>query len=175
MAPALLEDKPISRRTLGHDMESFFAVIIWIASLEYGDEDRFLAKPLAKEVLDKKKTPMGIVHAKVYWFNDEERFYESIVVHFDQTYLDDDKFVDCLFNLRGILYPVAKFDLKARRHGGLGKNDNKVTEDPDPMKERLFWQCMEEIDAYFGETNGCDELKEIDRRKAAEGTDGEGT
>ena len=45
MAPVLLEDKQIPRRTLGHDMESFFAVIIWIATLDYDDEAVFLAKP----------------------------------------------------------------------------------------------------------------------------------
>ena len=48
MAPVLLEDKQIPRRTLGHDMESFFAVIIWIATLNYADEAAFQAKPLAK-------------------------------------------------------------------------------------------------------------------------------
>jgi len=45
-------------------MESFFAVIIWIATLDYDDEAVFLAKPLAKPLamtmLDKKKTPMDI-------------------------------------------------------------------------------------------------------------------
>jgi hypothetical protein len=46
MASALLNNKQIPRRTLGHDMESFFAVIIWIASLNYADEAAFLAKPL---------------------------------------------------------------------------------------------------------------------------------
>ena len=64
MAPVLLQDKQIPRRNLGHDMESFFAVIIWIATLDYDDEAVFLAKPLAKPLamtmLDKKKTPMDI-------------------------------------------------------------------------------------------------------------------
>jgi len=46
MAPVLLEDKPIHRRTLAHDMESFFAVIIWIATLNC-DEEAFQSKPLA--------------------------------------------------------------------------------------------------------------------------------
>src|SRR2546430_16677465 len=44
MAPVLLDDKPIPRRTLAYDMESFFAVIIWIASLDYADEAAFRAK-----------------------------------------------------------------------------------------------------------------------------------
>jgi hypothetical protein len=35
MAPGLLGDTKIPRRTLSHDMESFFAVIIWIATFTY--------------------------------------------------------------------------------------------------------------------------------------------
>jgi hypothetical protein len=170
MAPVLLDDEQIPRRTLGHDMESFFAVIIWIATLDYDDEAVFLAKPLAMTVLDKKKTPMDIVHAKAYWFNHPEKFYESITEHFDQPYREDEGFVDCLFNLREILYPVEKFDLKARRHGGLDKNDNKVTEDADPMKEGLFRQCMKEIDDYLDETKGYDEMGWIDLNSLAQHT-----
>src|SRR3954470_2822441 len=46
MSPVLLKDKQIPRRTLAHDMESFFAVIVWIATLDFADEVAFLAKPL---------------------------------------------------------------------------------------------------------------------------------
>ena len=68
MASALLKDEQIPRRTLGHDMESFFAVIIWIATLDYADEAAFQAKPLAITMLDRKKTPMDIAYAKISWF-----------------------------------------------------------------------------------------------------------
>src|SRR3954452_15285795 len=64
MASVLLDDEQIPRRTLGHDMESFFAVIIWMASLNYADEAAFQAKPLASMTLDKKNTPRDIVNAK---------------------------------------------------------------------------------------------------------------
>src|SRR5213082_2486920 len=74
MAPVLLEDKPIPRRTLAHDMESFFTVIIWIATLNYFDEAAFQAKPLAKAMLDKKKTPEDIVYAKESWFKNRKSF-----------------------------------------------------------------------------------------------------
>src|SRR5271170_6977360 len=57
MAPVLLDYEQILRRTLGHDMESFFAVIIWIATLDYDDEAALQAKPLASMMLDRKKTP----------------------------------------------------------------------------------------------------------------------
>jgi hypothetical protein len=170
MAPVLLKDEQIPRRTLGHDMESFFAVIIWIATLDYFDEAAFQAKPLAMTMLDKRKAPMDIVNAKENWFSHPKRFYESITEHFDQPYREDEGFVDCLFKLREILYPVEKFDLKAYRHGGLDKNDNKVTEDADPMKEGLFRQCMKEIDDYLGETKGCDEMRWIDCNSLARRT-----
>src|SRR5947208_15295507 len=38
MAPILLKDEQIPRRTLSLDMESFFAVIIWIATLDKENE-----------------------------------------------------------------------------------------------------------------------------------------
>src|SRR3954454_20843198 len=64
MAPVLLADKQIPRRTLAHDIESFFAVIIWIATLNYADEAALQAKPLASTMLDRKKTPRDIVGIK---------------------------------------------------------------------------------------------------------------
>jgi hypothetical protein len=38
------------------------------------------------------------------------------------------------------------------------------------MKEGLFRQCMKEIDDYLGETKGCDEMEQIGRWRAREGT-----
>ena len=165
MAPDLLDDKQIRRRTLGHDMESFFAVIIWMASLVYDDDAVFLAKPLAKTMLDRKKTPMDIVNAKENWLNRPEKFYESLTEHFEKVYREDRRFVSCLFNLRQILYPINTFDF-ASMQNALDKIDNKVTEDADPMKEGLFRQCMKEIDAYLGDTNGYDEMEWIDLHSA---------
>ena len=169
MAPVLLEDKQIPRRTLGHDMESFFAVIIWIATLVYDDEAAFLAKPLAMTVLDKKKTPMDIVHAKAYWFNHPEHFYESITEHFDHPYREDRGFRKCLAKLRKILYPVPRED-DLDLDDDLDKNDNKVTEDADPMKKGLFRQCMKQIDDYLHETKGCDQMEWIDLNSLAQHT-----
>ena len=61
ISPVLLEDQQIPRRTLGHDMESFFAVIIWIITLNNDEEVAFQTKPLAIMLLDKRKTPIDIV------------------------------------------------------------------------------------------------------------------
>ena len=86
MAPILLEDEPIARRTLGHDMESFFAVKIWIASLDYENEAAFQAKPLASILLDKKKAPVDIINAKYNWFGKPGNFREWIVDYFEPLY-----------------------------------------------------------------------------------------
>ena len=155
-------------------MESFFAVIIWIATLNYDDEAAFQAKPLAYTMLDKRKASMDIVNAKGCWFEIPGDFKKRIIAYFEPLYRKDMEFLKCLFKLRGILYPVKKFDLDAYLYGGLDKNDNKVTEDADPMKEGLFRQCMKVIDDYLCETKGCYEMEQIGRRRAAEGTDGRG-
>jgi len=83
MAPALLDDKPIARRTLAHDMESYFAVIIWMASLNYDDEQAFQTKPLVNPLLDNTKAPKDIVNSKLRWFQNMELFGEEIVDHFE--------------------------------------------------------------------------------------------
>ena len=89
MAPVLLEDTPIPRRTLAHDMESFFAVIIWIATLDYFDEAAFQAKPLAMTMLDKRNHPMEIVNFKENWFNNQKSFRKWITDHFEPPYRKD--------------------------------------------------------------------------------------
>jgi hypothetical protein len=166
MAPVLLKEEPISRRTLGHDMESLFAAILWIATLDYHNEASFQEKPLAKMMLD-KNDPKVIVYAKGYWFQNSAQFLRSIIHHFEAPYLEDVRFLTYLDRLRDILYPDEQIDLSAhlaRRSRGLDKNDNKETGDSDPMKEDLFRQCMKEIDDYLNETKGCDEMQWIDSR-----------
>jgi hypothetical protein len=169
MAPVLLEEEPIPRRTLGHDMESFFAVILWIATLDYHNEATFQEKPLAKMMLD-KKDPMDIVNAKGIWFKNSGEFLHSIIDHFEAPYLEDVRFLTSLDRLREILYPNEKTDLSvylSRRSRGLDKNDNNETGDTDPMKEDLFRQCMKEIDDYLNETKGCGEMQWIDSHALA--------
>ena len=164
MAPVLLKEELIPRRTLGHDMESFFAVILWVATLDYHNEANFQEKPLAKMMLD-KKDPIDIVNAKGNWFKNSVEFLESIIDHFEAPYLEDVRFITYLDRLRDILYPAKKVDLSTylpRRSRGLDKNDNKGTGDTDPMKEDLFRQCMKEIDEYLDEKKGCDEMQWID-------------
>jgi hypothetical protein len=169
MALALLEGKQIPRRTLGHDMESFFAVIIWIATLDYFDEAAFQAKPLAASMLG-KKTSMDIANAKGCLFDIPKYFRKKILAYFEPVYREDKEFLKCLIKLRRILYPVKNFDLDASLDSDLDENDNKVTEDPDPMKEGLFRQCMKEIDDYLHETKGCCEMQWIDSNSLAQHT-----
>jgi hypothetical protein len=160
MAPVLLDDEQIPRRTLGHDMESFFAVIIWIATLNYDDEGAFQAKPLAKILLDQTTAPHHIVTAKESWFTNPERFRKRIINHFEPLYHNHEQFCKCLINLRKILYPVHLED-------DLDLDDNEAMEDADPMKEALFRQCMQEIDDYLHETKGCSEMQWIDSKALA--------
>jgi hypothetical protein len=177
MAPVLLEDKPIPRRTLAHDMESFFAVIIWMATLNYVDEAAFQAKPLAAVMLP-KKTPMDIVNYKENWFNNPVSFQKWITNHFEPAYRTEQKFRICLIKLLKILYPVRLEDNLGLDDLNLDddldqnddKNDNKVTKDADPMKEGLFRQCMKEIDDYLDEKRGCEEMDWIDRNSPAQHT-----
>ena len=163
MAPVLLDDEPIPRRTLGHDMESFFAVIIWIATFTYDDEAAFQAKPLANILLDQKTAPKHIINAKERWFKDPGSFRTQITDHFEPVYRKDKELRQCLIKLRKILYPVRVDD-------DLDKNDNEEMGDTDPMKEDLFKQCMEAIDNYLGETKGCDQMKLIGLTSLAQHT-----
>jgi hypothetical protein len=70
-----------------------------------------------------------------------------------------------LLKLRQILYlipdPNSDLDLDKYMDGNLDEND-KETEDADPMKEGLFPMCMKEIDDYLHETKGCCEMQSID-------------
>src|SRR5436305_9025889 len=189
MAPILLTDEQIPRRTLGHDIESFFAVIVWIASASYADELMFQDKPLAI-LLDPKKKPEDIINAKENWFKNEENFLKRIVDHFERRYLTDPRFIMCVTNLREILYPTKRTDIAAyasrqaerwedvddflsqntENEEGMGDTDaylsrhhnitnEEDTGDADPMKEDLFRMCMKEIDNYLQETKGCDEMQ----------------
>ena len=173
MAPVLLDDEQIPRRTLSHDMESFFAVIIWIATLNYADEAAFQAKPLANVMLDRKKPSRDIVAIKDSWFTNPKNFRKQIIDHFEPAYRKDVVFLKYLARLRKILYPFPdpnddlEFELNTRMDGGLDKNDNKETEDADPMKEGLFRMCMKEIDDYLGEKKGCDEMDWINSKSLA--------
>ena len=164
MAPALLDDKPIARRTLAHDMESYFAVIIWMASLNYDDEHAFQTKPLVNPLLDNTKAPKDIVNSKLRWFQNMKLFREEIVDHFEQPYQDDEEFLDCLYDLCDILYPLNVIDKAAFRRRKVDKNNNEEAAD---SKEGLFRKSMEKVDFYLKDTKGCDQMQWIDDRAPA--------
>ena len=166
MAPVLLANDPIARRNLAHDMESFFAVIIWIASLDYFDEIAFQAKPLASILLDRKKDPMDIAYAKYVWFEQPEEFQMSIIQHLEPVYYDDIDFIKCLITLRRILYSTS-YNEEAYLISLRNKSKEKEREDPDPMKEDLFRKCMEAIDVYLGDTKGSKEIEHINSLASA--------
>jgi|SRR5271154_1914768 len=138
--------------------------------LNYADEASFKAKPLATVMLDRNKAPVDIVAHKENWFRHRKSFKKSITNHFEQPYREDKGFLKCLFELRKILYQHEdedEEDLDSFLSGDLDKNDSKVTEDADPMKEGLFRKCMKEIDDYLDDTKGCSEMEWIDSNARA--------
>jgi hypothetical protein len=146
-------------------MESFFAVIIWIASLVYADEDIFRAKPLALTMLGTKKIPADIINAKDSWFGLLKNFKSQVTDHFEKRYRKDTKFLQCVLELRQILFP------------DLGEDAffaGDLDEGSDPMKEGVFRQCMEQIDGYLEESKGSDEMRWIDSHSQCHKLDTEG-
>jgi len=165
LAPSLLEDEPIARRTLGHDMESFFAVMLWIASLNYDDDIAFRNKPLVRLVIGDKLSTEAIANIKMHWFENPAVFKKSITDHFEQPYREDDDFVNCIWDLLFILYKhnydKQNYDANAFRPGGKPKETN----DDDPMKERVFKDCMAAFDKRLGDEgkqSGSYQLDKID-------------
>jgi hypothetical protein len=180
VAPILLEDKPIARRTLGHDMESFFTVMLWIASLNYEDETAFRAKPLVDLVIEKKPTS-DIANAKMRWFRLPADFKESITDHFEEAYRQDHRFIGCIWALRRILYEK-KDDTEALVTAGIEPMMLQETSDDDPMKERVFGACMAVLDNYLGDEgrqSGSYQLEKInagkDPEESEDGSDDETT
>ena len=148
MAQDLLENKKLTRRTLGHDMESFFTAIIWIASLDFENEQVFLKKPLTKLMLNNKKSPDDVYSAKSSWFELRGRFQLVVINHLQVAYRRDNRFTTCISALRQIIFSEDRlYSIK------VGNTD---------PEEELFRKCMKTIDDYLGETKGCDEMKEID-------------
>ena len=113
---------------------------------------------------------------QIYFISSFNPSYELDTVRFEPAYRKDVGFLKYLVRLRKILYPFPdpnddlEFELNARMDGGLDKNDNKETEDADPMKEGLFRMCMKEIDDYLHETKGCDQMEWIDLNSLAQHT-----
>ncbi|KIW99755.1 uncharacterized protein Z518_10683 [Rhinocladiella mackenziei CBS 650.93] len=163
MAPSLLRDDPVPRRTLGHDMESFFAVMLWIASLNYDDHIAFQNKPLVKRVVGNKSSTEDIADGKLHWFENPKAFKKSILNHFEQPYRKDGDFVKCTRGLRHILYK-RNYD-EDTSSSSEGELTNLETNDDDPMKERLFKDCMAVFDKHLGDEgkqSGSYQLNKID-------------
>ena len=181
VAPILLEDTPIARRTLRHDMESFFAVILWVASLNYEDEVAFQAKPLVAIAVGKKPSS-DIANAKIRWFGIPQEFKNCILRHFEKTYRKDRRFIRCVRALRRILYqrdydddiesltddggsPIMSQETNAETDDKTdGEMDDEKNND-DPMEEGVFRECMAVLDDFLGDEGkrrGTYQLKKID-------------
>jgi len=167
LAPILLQDEPIIRRTLGHDMESFFAVMLWIASLSHDDDIAFRSKPLVELVIENKFPTEAIANTKMHWFQNPVAFKKSIINHFGQPYREDHNFNLSLLKLCQILYKREDYenDLEAVLAAGEVQITPGETNDDDPMNERLFKDCMAILDDYLGDEGkqcGSYQLDKID-------------
>jgi len=168
LAPVLLQSTPITHRTLAHDMESFFAVILWVASLNYDDEIAFREKPLIELVVNNRPTN-DIAKLKLYMYNTPRQFKELIIDYFENPYLKDREFLRCMWKLRGILY-TNDDDIEAFIDAG-GEPMTQETNDDDPKKEGVFKECMVVIDDYLGDEGrqrGSYQLAQIDAGKDLE-------
>jgi Fungal protein kinase len=144
----LMDNKKLPRRTLGHDMESFFAIIIWTATFGLDEEKALVQKPLAELLLDNTISPNLFYGTRAAWFEIERKFQSFITDHFKVAYQGDEKFITCMSGLRQILYASDRHDITE-------------TGNDDP-EEEVFRECMKTIDCYLCETKGCDEMEEID-------------
>jgi hypothetical protein len=185
VAPILLEDTPIARRTLRHDMESFFAVILWVASLNYEDDVAFQAKPLVAIAIEKKPST-DIANAKARWFRIPQEFKVGIIRHFEKAYRKDRRFIRCVRALRRILYPVDYNDdtesltdneespiMSQETNDETSDETDDEMDDSDPMEEGVFRKCMAVLDKYLrdkGEQMGTYQLEKIDAGEDPEKT-----
>ncbi|KIX05596.1 uncharacterized protein Z518_06468 [Rhinocladiella mackenziei CBS 650.93] len=175
MAPSLLLDEPVTRRTLGHDMESFFAVMLWIASINYDDDIAFQSKPLVKHVVGNKSSAKFVAHTKLHLFENPKAFKMSIINYFEQPYRKDNDFVECTWDLRHVLYKQ-DYDEDTLSSSEEEPTDFEGTNDDDPMKERLFKDCMAVFDKHLGDEgkqSGSYQLDKIDAREDPEESDDE--
>ncbi|RMZ85508.1 hypothetical protein DV736_g6573, partial [Chaetothyriales sp. CBS 134916] len=152
VAPSLLKNTLIKQRTLRHDMESFFAVMLWIASLNYEDEDAFRAKPLVAIAVEDKPSS-DIANAKMLWFTNLREFKSCIIANFEDNYRKDLQFVRCMDALRRILYQEEDDDILSFINDR--RNRTQETNNPkDPMDEGVFVECMAVLDGYLGHGDG---------------------
>jgi hypothetical protein len=166
MSPRLLYDEPLTRRTLAHDAESFFAVTIWIASYVFRNEKEFRQKPLAAdEVIH--ATPYEKGQIKWTWFSDPKRFASEIIEHLERPFRQDLEFCALLLDLRALLYPRASMsEIKEKILRGETVRANE--EEDGDMKEDVVRRYMQLIDEYLKNDEGCRELSAIDERAAGQ-------
>jgi hypothetical protein len=162
MSPHLLSNEPVARRTLAHDLESFFAVAIWMASYVHQNEQAFREKPLAQhQVLDAGPFAIGI--AKKAWFKDPREFKKEIIEHMERPFRTDTRFCLLLVDLRDLLHPPEGSE---RIRKELMQGDTMATEKDEvtDAKENVFKEAIRLIDGYLGDKKGVDELSSIDLR-----------
>jgi hypothetical protein len=115
-----------------------------------------------------------MANAKARWFKNPEEFRTRIVYHFERVYRDNVRFLKYLLKLRKILYSIPDLDGDLEFDSGMddfaGRNNDEEMEGADPMKEGLFRTCMEAMDDYLDEKDGCNEMRWIDSQAPTQHT-----
>ena len=144
------------RRTLQHDLESFFMVVLVMAS-------RCRNPKWKKTVLAKDLTyGAGFLHRTKQIFR--------IISDFNARYLDglspeirnDEKFIILLHGIRSILYPLKSIDKDPDETGP----SVPPKSEEDGEEEQVFMDTMGIIEHYIGDQSGQVNLRTINERKA---------
>ena len=155
MALDLLDKwKSVPRRTIRHDLESFFAVVLFMAS--YYHNENWESSPLADTMLPKREM-QHIYYAKSAIFTKPTEFKDKILQYLSPMIPDGERFKKLLEDMRSSLYP---FDSE--------NTDNIVPdEEVTAICEDLFKRNMSFIDDFLRDDCGVTSLMDIDARKAS--------
>ena len=142
--------KEVPRRTIRHDLESFFAVVLFMAT-RYHNE-KWDGSPLASAMSPNQNTKQ-IFNAKSSLFENRNQFKLKALNYLSPKIPDGERFKKLLEDMRSSLYPLDPDD---------AVEDEEVTK----ICEDLFKRNMSFIDKFLGDRCGVTSLHEIEKRKA---------
>ena len=154
MALELLDQyEKVPRRSIRHDLESFFAVIIFITTRHHNSN--WPSSPLARAISPNQNTAQ-IYNAKSYMFKNGNEFKRKILAHLSPMIPDSERFITLLEDMRSWLYPLDT------------DNSNDTVQDEEEVPktcEDLSKQNMSIIDTFLGDDCGVTSLMDIEARK----------
>ena len=152
MALELLNPKnQIRRRTLRHDLESFFAVVLYMATRYKNPDWKFSALAAATAP---SQTLEFVYRYKLSMFTTAAQFQLDILDQLSPEVAENSDFKQLLENMRFTLYSPG-WNIQTT-------NDEEETR----LCEELFKKIMGYIDEFLQDRHGTTSLEEIDARKA---------